>query len=201
MRVWETILEYRHPWNHQRWRFGVTVWLDPRICRKNTEVKEVWLEDPRDLNMSKISKGANIFWSQTSTGCIPFKTSGCHLGLFFVCAFFMDCIMVYQSRSFTTIWYRIFVVHFYQVSEVKQKKSELFFADIAVWLRWNHDWMSCSSTKVSIDPQTPQDVNTLQQNLSQKTYELEALKKSYSQVDGDKLEMLWTPNWVNWGTS
>lgn len=27
-----------------------------------------------------------------------------------------------------------------------------------------------------------QDVNTLQQNLSQKTYELEALKKSYSQV-------------------
>jgi len=54
--------------------------------------------------------------------------------------------------------------------------------------------MSCSSTKVSIDPQTPQDVNTLQQNLSQKTYELEALKKSYSQVDGDKLEMLWTPN-------
>ena len=90
---------------------------------------------------------------------------------------------------------------FYQVSEVKQKKSELFFADIAVWLRWNHDWMSCSSTKVSIDPQTPQDVNTLQQNLSQKTYELEALKKSYSQVDGDKLEMLWTPNWVNWGTS
>ena len=27
-----------------------------------------------------------------------------------------------------------------------------------------------------------EDVNTLQQNLSQKTYELEALKKSYSQV-------------------
>ncbi len=27
-----------------------------------------------------------------------------------------------------------------------------------------------------------QDVNTLQQNLSQKTYELEALKKSYSQA-------------------
>lgn len=149
----------------------------------------------------------NVFWNQTSTGCIPLKNIRMSSGIvFFVCVFLNWFFSWYINHDLSPpfgikyVWFT-----FYQVSEVKQ---------IRVILRWHcsltpakSSWLDVMLTKHQSHHRSTNAAGCehfaaelVTKDLWTRSLEEILLAGRWRKLRlFGKLEMLWTPNWVNWG--